>query len=126
MIIRPFRLIHRPAGFSGGEMSLIPKSSIAMACTALASSLFPVPPGLAQEDTLPTLRIDRIPAAPAFPGQTRAVATDRSVYEVETIASGLSAPWALAFLPGGALYVLTNEEGDAPRGTAELLRIYRN
>jgi glucose/arabinose dehydrogenase len=28
--------------------------------------------------------------------------------------------------PDGAVYVLTNEEGDAPRGTAELLRIYRN
>jgi len=28
--------------------------------------------------------------------------------------------------PDGALYVLTNEDGDAPRGTAELLRIYRN
>ena len=27
--------------------------------------------------------------------------------------------------PDGALYVLTNEEGDAPKGTAELLRIYR-
>jgi glucose/arabinose dehydrogenase len=27
--------------------------------------------------------------------------------------------------PDGALYVLTNEDGDAPRGTAELLRIYR-
>jgi glucose/arabinose dehydrogenase len=26
----------------------------------------------------------------------------------------------------GALYVLTNEEGDAPRGTAELLRISRS
>ena len=28
--------------------------------------------------------------------------------------------------PDGALYVLTNEEGDAPRGTAELLRIFRD
>jgi glucose/arabinose dehydrogenase len=28
--------------------------------------------------------------------------------------------------PDGALYVLTNEEGDAPRGTAELLRICRD
>ena len=27
--------------------------------------------------------------------------------------------------PDGALYVLTNEEGDAPKGTAELLRIFR-
>jgi len=26
--------------------------------------------------------------------------------------------------PDGALYVLTNEEGDAPKGTAELLRIF--
>ena len=25
--------------------------------------------------------------------------------------------------PEGALYVLTNEDGDAPKGTAELLRI---
>ncbi len=27
--------------------------------------------------------------------------------------------------PDGALYVLTNEEGDAPKGTAELLRIWK-
>ncbi len=27
--------------------------------------------------------------------------------------------------PDGALYVLTNEENDTPRGTAELLRIHR-
>jgi glucose/arabinose dehydrogenase len=27
--------------------------------------------------------------------------------------------------PDGALYALTNEEGDASKGTAELLRIYK-
>jgi glucose/arabinose dehydrogenase len=27
--------------------------------------------------------------------------------------------------PDGALYVLTNEDGDAPKGTAELLRIFK-
>ena len=27
--------------------------------------------------------------------------------------------------PDGALYALTNEESDAPKGTAELLRIYK-
>lgn len=59
----------------------------------------------AQEQELPTLRLDRIPPAPAFPGQTRAVAADNSVYEVETIASGLSAPWALAFLPDDEILI---------------------
>ena len=59
----------------------------------------------AQEDELPTLKIDRIPSLPAFAGQTRAPAADESRYQVETIVSGLSAPWALAFLPDGEILI---------------------
>lgn len=59
----------------------------------------------AQEDELPTLKIDRIPTLPAFAGQTRAPAATPSRYAVETLASGLSAPWALAFLPDGEILV---------------------
>ena len=60
---------------------------------------------LAQEDQLPTLKLDRIPATPAFAGQTRAPAAAASLYQVETIASGLSTPWALQFLPDGAVLI---------------------
>ena len=71
----------------------------------LLGSLFLAPPLVAQEEQLPTLRLDRIPSAPVFPGQTRAVAADKSAYEVESVAAGLSAPWALAFLPGGEILI---------------------
>jgi len=71
----------------------------------LLGSLFLAPPLVAQEEQLPTLRLDRIPSAPAFPRQTRAVAADKSAYEVESVAAGLSAPWALAFLPGGEILI---------------------
>ncbi len=73
----------------------------------LAVSLFMAPPLFAQDESeeLPTLRLDRIPSAPAFAGQTRAPAAEQSAYSVETIASGLSAPWALAFLPGGEILI---------------------
>lgn len=59
----------------------------------------------AQEDDLPTLKLDRIPAQPAFAGQTRAPAATPSSYEVETVVSGLTQPWALAFLPGGEILI---------------------
>jgi glucose/arabinose dehydrogenase len=59
----------------------------------------------AQEDDLPTLKLDRIPAQPAFAGQTRAPAAKPSSYEVETVVSGLTQPWALAFLPGGEILI---------------------
>ena len=71
----------------------------------LLGSLFLAPPLVAQEEQLPTLRLDRIPSAPVFPGQTRAVAADKSAYEVESVAAGLSVPWALAFLPGGEILI---------------------
>ena len=56
-------------------------------------------------ENLPTLKLDRIPSLPAFAGQTRAPAARASSYKVETIAGGLSAPWALAFLPGGEILI---------------------
>ncbi len=53
----------------------------------------------------PVLKLDRIPSAPAFAGQTRAPAAPVSTYSVDTVAGGLSTPWALAFLPDGAFLV---------------------
>jgi glucose/arabinose dehydrogenase len=43
---------------------------------------------------------------PAFPGQTRApFMTTSTVFDVRKIAGGLERPWALAFLPDGAMLV---------------------
>lgn len=43
---------------------------------------------------------------PAFPGQTRApFMTANVAFEVRTVARGLEHPWALAFLPDGAMLV---------------------
>jgi glucose/arabinose dehydrogenase len=63
-------------------------------------------PVLAQDvENPPVLKLDRVPSPPAFAGQTRAPAAARSTYKVETIVGGLSTPWALAFLPDGAMLV---------------------
>ncbi len=86
-------------------MSLSPKSPLAMVTVSLLASLFLAPTLVAQEEQLPTLKVDRIPSAPAFSGQTRAAAAAETAYQVETIAAGLSAPWALAFLPGGEILI---------------------
>ena len=86
-------------------MSSSYKLSPLSACSSLLASLILTSPLFAQDDELPTLRIDRIPSSPAFSGQTRAPAAEESAYEVETMASGLSAPWALAFLPDGEILI---------------------
>jgi len=83
-------------------------------CTAtmvLAAGL--ATPLCAQEEDaeLPVLKLDRIPSAPAFAGQTRAPAAGKSAYAVEIIAAGMSSPWALAFLPGGEI-LLTEYVGN--------------
>ena len=112
----------------------------------LLAPVFLAPTLVAQEEeTLPTLRVDRIPSAPAFSGQTRAASADTTTYEVESIASGLSAPWALVFLPDGEILIneyvgnmrILDAKGQlseplsglpemSHEGWAELLRIYRN
>ncbi len=83
------------------------KLPLASVSISLAVLSFLMTPLVAQDEseTLPTLRVDRIPSAAAFSGQTRAAAAAKSAYAVETIASGLSAPWALAFLPGGEILI---------------------
>jgi len=58
-----------------------------------------------EPDPLPTLKLDRVPTSPAFAGQTRAPAAEISSYRVETIASGLTMPWALAFLPDQSILI---------------------
>ena len=61
-----------------------------------------------QEEELPTLKLDRIPSAPAFSGQTRAPAATPSTFRIETVVAGLSSPWALAFLPEGEILISEN------------------
>ncbi len=41
--------------------------------------------------------------APLFPEQTRAPYHASTPYQVTTLASGLRAPWGMAFLPGGKI-----------------------
>ena len=76
------------------------KFGITAATLCLASTMV-----MAQGEQIPTEKLDRIPALPAFAGQTQAPSAGRSEYEVKVVASGLSVPWALAFLPDGDLLV---------------------
>ena len=59
----------------------------------------------------PVIKLDRIPSPPAFAGQTRAPAAAPSMYKVESVAQGLSLPWALAFLPDGGMIINENSTG---------------
>ena len=90
------------------------KISYRSTAPALALCLSFVLPVIAQEsDNPPVLKLDRVPSSPAFLGQTRAPAAPRSAYSVETVIGGLSAPWAMAFLPSGEM--LINEYSGAMR-----------
>ncbi len=63
-------------------------------------------PGPLHGQGVPVVQFDRLPPAPAFSGQTRAPApAEPSAYRVEIAATGLDAPWSLAFLPGGRMLV---------------------
>jgi glucose/arabinose dehydrogenase len=66
---------------------------------------FGAPAGAQDTQNPPTLKLDRIPSLPAFAGQTRAPAAPPSTFTTETVASGLSTPWALAFLPDGEILI---------------------
>jgi len=86
---------------------------VRVALAALAWMVVMPGAGAQETDTLPTLKLDRIPAQPLFAGQTRAPRASTTDYDVEVVADGLSAPWALAFLPDGA--ILVNEYVGAMR-----------
>jgi glucose/arabinose dehydrogenase len=62
-------------------------------------------PAIPQDEQIPTAKLDRISVQPAFAGQTQAPMAETSRYSVSVVASGLSAPWALAFLPDGDILV---------------------
>src|SRR6187402_4007468 len=50
---------------------------------------------------------------PAFAGQTRAPGVHtRATFQVTELASGLSEPWALAFLPDGRMLVTEKHHGE--------------
>jgi len=67
---------------------------------------------IAQEsENPPTLKLDRIPSSPAFAGQTRAPAAATSQFNVETLADGLAAPWAIAFLNNDEILITENSTG---------------
>ena len=55
---------------------------------------------------------------PAFPGQTEAAAPAKASppFTVETVATGLSGAWAVAFLPGGNFLITQNS------GTMRIVR----
>lgn len=78
--------------------------AVGLAACGKAASQAPAAPG-----ALPPVETDRPNApgqTPAFPGQTRAPGVKTSVpLKVETIATGLDHPWALAFLPDGRMLV---------------------
>jgi glucose/arabinose dehydrogenase len=72
-------------------MAPIRTLGLAAACVGLASAAVAQP----QEEP-----------APAFPGQTDAPApATSSAYETTTVYTGLSGPWALAFLPDGDMLI---------------------
>ena len=64
-----------------------------------------------ESENPPTLKLDRIPSSPAFAGQTRAPGADASDYKVEVLATGLSTPWAIAFLPDNEILITENSTG---------------
>jgi glucose/arabinose dehydrogenase len=67
---------------------------------------------LGQDENPPTLKLDRIMSSPAFGGQTRAPAAATSSYAVESVAGGLSLPWALAFLPHDEILITEYATGN--------------
>lgn len=77
----------------------------------LAVALAVNPTNGQESENPPTLKLDRVPSMPEFAGQTRAPAATASAYDVEVLADGLSAPWAIAFLPNNEILVTENSTG---------------
>ncbi len=87
------------------------RSIPAVACAVLLS--LASGPGLAQSGAPVPTPPPNVPAfSPAFPGQARAPQVmSRTKLQVTTVASGLSSPWALAFLPDGRMLVTEKAPG---------------
>jgi glucose/arabinose dehydrogenase len=94
--------------------------TIFLSALGVGAALFAAP---ATAQTAPWLQVppNKKDAVPAFKEQTRAppLTTDKVKLKVQTIASGISHPWAIAFLPDGAVLV-TQKSGKlwlvTPRG----------
>ncbi len=75
---------------------------ILAACGGPSSNAQPAAPGAPLETRPPNAEGQ----APAFPGQTRAQLISANVaFEVQTVATGLDHPWAMAWLPDGRMLV---------------------
>ena len=92
-------------------MKAIKDVTIAMLLSAILAIILIPGIAAAQEEAIPSLRLDRLPILPAFVGQTHAPAAEPSEYKVETVLDGLSFPWALAVLPNGDLILAERRNG---------------
>jgi len=85
---------------------MVLRQKLRLAAACILAAVLATPSSAQEEDEeLPVLKLDRIPSAPAFAGQTRAPGGDKSDYAVDTVVAGLATPWALAFLPGGEILI---------------------
>src|SRR3954469_2603246 len=85
-------------------LALVPAIAGAQAARQGAATA-PAPPTLVEgrpADSRPTERPDN---KPEFAEQTRAPYHATKPYTITTLADGMTAPWSLAFLPGGKMLI---------------------